>query len=181
MVVALPGLVLALAGPRDLIVLLFGQEFAEAGAALPVLLGAFVVMCVGYLLGALVIAFGLQRAFLAFAAIAFVFNVVANLLLVPDHGFVAAAWITLLTEVLISGLTLVAVARRGGIPLPDRRLAGAVAAGAAAWAVAFGANQAGAPVLAWAVAGTLVYAGLLLLLRVASIAELRELRSARAG
>ena len=87
-----------------LLALLFGQGFHEAGTALAVLMAAYVVICVGYVMGCLVIIFELQRRYLVYAAAGLVFNVALNLWLVPIHGYLAAAWITLATEVLVVGL-----------------------------------------------------------------------------
>lgn len=108
---SLPALAFAIPAAHPIMRLLFGAEFAPAAPALPILLGAFVLISFGYLAGNLVVVLELQRRFLAYAAAALVFNVTLNAILIPSHGFLAAAWVTLATEVLVTGLTLRSVLR----------------------------------------------------------------------
>ncbi len=86
--------------------LLFGEQFAAAAPALPILAGAFVSISFGYLVGNMVVILELQRLFLRYAAIGLVLNAVLNVLLIPRYGFLAAAWITLLTEVTVMSLSM---------------------------------------------------------------------------
>ena len=111
-IVSLPALGFTIVASEPVVRLLFGEDFLRAADALPILMGAFVVICFGYLAGNLVVVLELQRIFLRNALIALVFNVVLNLILIPPYGFVAAAWVTLATEVLVTALTLSAVLRR---------------------------------------------------------------------
>lgn len=172
---SLPAFTIALAGPEALVRLLFGAEFADAAPALPVLMGGFVLVAIGYLCGYLIIAYELQWRFIAIASTALVFNVAANLVLVPEHGFMAAAWITFATEVLVSGLSLHAVCRALGVLPTGRRLdriaAAALAVGVLAWVL----RVAGVPTAAWAAAALIAYPPLLLALRVLDAGELRAL------
>jgi O-antigen/teichoic acid export membrane protein len=172
---SLPALTITLAGPEAIVRLLFGGEFAEAAPALPLLMATFVLVSVGYLAGYLIIAYDLQRRFVLIALVALALNVPANLLLVPAYGFMAAAWITLGTELLVATWTTVLVCRTVGV-VPawgrvGRVAAIALAAGAAGWAL----REAGVPVVLWAAIAALLYAGLLLALRVVHRDELRAL------
>jgi O-antigen/teichoic acid export membrane protein len=172
---SLPALTIALAGPEAIVRLLFGDEFAEAGPALPLLMATFVLVSVGYLAGYLIIAYELQRRFVTIALVALVLNVTANLLLVPVAGFMAAAWITLATELLVATWTTVLVCRTIGF-VPAWTRVGRVAvlalvAGAAGWAL----REAGVAVAVWAPAAALLYAALLVALRVVHRDELRAL------
>jgi O-antigen/teichoic acid export membrane protein len=106
---SLPLLAFCIVESHAIVRLLFGASYDAAAPALPVLMGAFVLISVGYLLGNTVIVIGLQRRLILYAAVALIFNVVANLLLIGRYGFMAAAWITLLTEVVVGGLTARAV------------------------------------------------------------------------
>jgi O-antigen/teichoic acid export membrane protein len=99
----------------QIVLLLFGAEFAAAAPALPVLLGAFVFICVGYLSSALVVVLELQRRQLALSAVGLVLNVALNLMLVPEYGFLAAAWLTMLTEALVNVPIFIWALRRAGI------------------------------------------------------------------
>jgi O-antigen/teichoic acid export membrane protein len=73
---------------------------------LPVLAGAFVLICFGYLNGNLLLVFGLQKRLLWISLIALVANVAGNLIVVPLTGFIGAAWMTLATEAVVLALTL---------------------------------------------------------------------------
>ncbi len=59
----------------------------------------------------MVIVLRLQRVFVRYALIALVFNVGPQPLLLPKYGYIAAAWITLVTELLVETLALRAVFR----------------------------------------------------------------------
>jgi O-antigen/teichoic acid export membrane protein len=102
--VSLPALAFAIVASQPVIRLLYGAEYHTAAPALPVLMGAFTVICCGYAVGLFTLVLGLQREFARYALVALVFNVVANLLLVPRYGFMAAAWTTLATEALVVSL-----------------------------------------------------------------------------
>jgi O-antigen/teichoic acid export membrane protein len=105
-VASLGGLAFAIAASGPLVQLLFGSGFAAAAPALPVLAGAFVFICFGYLNGNLMVVLGLQQRLLLISLAGLVVNVVGNLLLLPDVGFMAAAWMTLVTEVVVFAATL---------------------------------------------------------------------------
>ena len=91
LITALAPLAITLAGAEPLTVLLFGEEFRAAAPAFPVLMGAFVLISLGYLTGYLVIAYGLQKRFVFYALAGLAFNVAGNLLLIPRYGFLGAA------------------------------------------------------------------------------------------
>lgn len=83
--------------------LVFGSQFLAAAPALPVLFGAFVFICFGYLNSTLLTVLGLQRKLLLVSLTGLVVNVTGNLILVPVDGFMGAAWMTLLTEIVVFG------------------------------------------------------------------------------
>jgi O-antigen/teichoic acid export membrane protein len=172
---SLPALALTLAGPTPITRLLFGADFADAGPALPLLMATFVVVSIGYLTGYLIVAYGLQRRFLAIAIGALVFNVGANLALVPSYGFMAAAWLTLATEILVMSLSMWIVYGRMGVAPTGDHLGRIVLASAATWLLAWGLKQAGVPTLAWLAAGGALYAGLIIALGAVRLDELRAL------
>src|SRR6185369_3984507 len=101
-----PALAITLAGAEPITRLLFGEDFVDAAPALPLLMATFVVVSLGYLTGYLIVAYDLQRRFLAIAIGALAFNVATNLALVPTYGFMAAAWLTLATEVLVLTMSM---------------------------------------------------------------------------
>jgi O-antigen/teichoic acid export membrane protein len=172
---SLPALAITLAGARPITRLLFGQDFVDAAPALPLLMATFVVVSLGYLTGYLIVAYDLQRRFLAIAIGALAFNVAANLALVPTYGFMAAAWLTLATEILVMSLSMWIVCGRIGIVPGGDHLGRIALASAATWLVAFGLNQAGVPTLVWVAAGGAVYAALVVALGAVRLEELRTL------
>jgi O-antigen/teichoic acid export membrane protein len=162
LLVSLPALAISLAGPEAIAVALFGSDFVRAGSALPVLMAAFVLISLGHLSGYLIITYGLQGRLLFVSLLALAFTITANLAFVPRHGFMAAVWVTLATELLVVAVSMTMVCRRMGVPptgvRAGRIAAAAVAAGALAWVL----RQAGAPTLVWAGAAGAAYPLLLL-------------------
>jgi len=172
---SLPALAITLAGPEPITRLLFGDDFVDAAPALPVLMATFVVVSLGHLTGYLIVTYRLQNRFLALAIGALVFNVAANLVLVPSYGFLAAAWITLATEVLVMSVSMWMVCARTGVMPVSGNLGRIVLAAAAAGGLAWGLNEAGVPTLAWVAAGAGAYTLLLLASGAVRRDELRAL------
>jgi O-antigen/teichoic acid export membrane protein len=175
LITALPPLAITLAGAEPLAVLLFGEEFRAAAPAFPILMGAFVLISIGYLSGYLVIAYELQRRFVIYAAIALVFNVAGNLLLVPRYGFVAAAWMTLITELLVTVLSVRAVLQRMGRRPTLRRAPLLVAAAVILFLVSLLLREAGLPIAVWIAGGLLAYVVTLFATRALTVSELKAL------
>jgi O-antigen/teichoic acid export membrane protein len=175
MLTSLPALAITLAGAEPITRLLFGEDFVDAAPALPLLMATFVVVSLGYLTGYLIVAYDLQRRFLAIAIGALAFNVATNLALVPTYGFMAAAWLTLATEIIVMSLSMWIVCGRMGIVPGGDHLGRIVVASAATWLGAWGLNQAGAPTLVWVAAGGALYAALVVALGAVRLEELRNL------
>lgn len=174
-IASLGGLAVSLFCARPLVVAVYGRKFAEAADALPVLAGAYVLISFGYLVGNLVLLFGLQKIFVGVAAAALVVNVALNVVFVPRYGFLAAAWATLITElVAVVPMGVLALRRLGERPGfgPTVRVV-AAAAGLAAGGSAL--RAAGAPLGVLLLAAGPLYAGLLFGLRVLRAGELRAL------
>lgn len=109
---SLPILAFTIVAANSIVVVLFGEPFAEASRALPILAGAFVSISCGYLVGSMVIVLGLQNRFVRYAALGLAINAILNVLLIPRFGFVAAAWITLVTEFTVMLLSMRIVVRK---------------------------------------------------------------------
>jgi O-antigen/teichoic acid export membrane protein len=179
LVASLPTVGFTLVASEQVIRLLFGDAFISAAPALPVLMGAFVMICLGYLGGNLVIVLQLQRRFLRYAVVALVFNVALNLVLIPPYGFLAAAWVTLATEVLVVAATLRMVFRElGHVPRLDR-VARVVAAASGMTLAVWGARELGAGLAVLLVVAGAVYPALVLLLGALTVNELRALLARR--
>lgn len=112
---SLPAFALSLVAASDIARVLFGPEFTDAGRVLPILMASYVAICFGYIAGNLMVIVGLQRAFVRYAVLALIVNVTLNLVLVPRYGFVAAGWVTLITEVMVNALAGRAVLRAIGL------------------------------------------------------------------
>lgn len=177
---SLPALAFAIAAAGPLIRLLFGDEFDRAAAALPVLMAAFVLIAFGYLAGNLIVVLELQRAFVYYALAALVFNVVLNLVLIPPYGFMAAAWVTLLTEMLVLTLSARAVLGRLDMRFNVGRLARTLAAAALMGLAVFACRSADLPLGVLVAVSALSYPALLLGLRVVDRAEIADLLRRRA-
>ncbi|HTR90039.1 MAG TPA: flippase [Solirubrobacteraceae bacterium] len=162
-----------------IVALLYGPSFHAAASALPVLMAAFVPICIGYVGGHLVLATGLQRRYLRFATLGLALNVALNLALIPTYGFQAAAWVTLATELVVVSLTLAMVLGRIEMRLAVRKLALASLAAAIAAAAVWWLAREGAGIGVLLAAMAALYAGLLIVLRAVDVGELRTLVTGR--
>jgi O-antigen/teichoic acid export membrane protein len=96
---------------EDVLVLVYGADFASAAPVLVWLLGAGLAVHVGALLHTALVASGARRAALAVGAGALLLNVAANAWAVPRHGLVGAAATTLATELFVALASLACLAR----------------------------------------------------------------------
>jgi O-antigen/teichoic acid export membrane protein len=170
---SLPALAFTVVAAQPIMTLLFGEQFAQAAPALPILMGAFVSISFGYLAGNMVVILELQRKFFRYAAVGLVINASLNVALIPRYGFLAAAWITLLTEVLVMSLTMRTVL--GELALTPRlgRLARTLVAALGMGLLTWLAKGLGAPLLGLAAVAALTYPTLLFALGALSPAEVR--------
>jgi O-antigen/teichoic acid export membrane protein len=90
-----------LAGPVTRIAL--GPDYGQAATLTAVLAASGVVATLSQLLGTVLIAASVVRQMVWQNALAAVVNVVGNVLLVPVHGALASAWLTLVTELVVCG------------------------------------------------------------------------------
>jgi O-antigen/teichoic acid export membrane protein len=170
---SLPILAFTAVAAHPIMRLLFGRQFDEAAPALPILMGAFVSISFGYLAGNMVVILELQRKFFRYAAVGLVINAVLNIALIPRYGFLAAAWITLVTEVVVMSLTMRSVLRQIEMKPQLARLRQTLVAALAMGALAWLARDLGAPLYALVLLAALSYPALLFSLRVLSVAEVR--------
>jgi O-antigen/teichoic acid export membrane protein len=113
----LPALAFSIAAAEPTVRLLFGPEFADSAPALPVLMAALVVASSGLLAISVMVVLELQSRLMRLAALGLAVNVIANLVLVPAYGFMAAAWLTLATELLVVVLAWRTVVARFPVPV----------------------------------------------------------------
>jgi O-antigen/teichoic acid export membrane protein len=176
---ALPVLGVTIVAPGALVELLFGAEFAEAGPALPILMGAFVAISFGHLAINMVIVLGLQRRLALYASIGLVVNVVLNLILIPPYGFLAAAWVTLVTELVVVLLAFRAVTQAIAVRLAPARFVRALVAAAVMTAALWAMDRAGAPLGVLLAAAPALYLPLAVLLRAIDVSHMRALLRSR--
>ncbi len=179
-IASLGGLAVAIVAAEPIVTLLFGDDFAPAAPALPVLGGAFTLICFSYLTGNLMLVLGLTRKMVTVALLAFAANIAGNLLLIPPYGFMGAAWVVLATELVVVSAGVWFISRV--IPIhrmPLGRLARIVATAAMTCALLAVVQAAGAGLAVVLVVAAVVYPALLLLLRAVALDELRTLRQLR--
>jgi O-antigen/teichoic acid export membrane protein len=99
--------------------LIFGNGFIGAASILPVLGGAFVLICFGYVNDNLVLVLGKQKRRVVIGLVALVVNLIGNFALVPEFGYKAAAWMTLITEAVVVAMETKIVMDALGIRRPN--------------------------------------------------------------
>jgi O-antigen/teichoic acid export membrane protein len=107
----------AFAGP--ILVFLLGRSYWESILAVKILVWAAVPAFLNFTLNVLLLSANRERVFLWTGSVCTVFNVLANLLLIPRFSYVAAAGVTVATECLLLGQNMY-LARRamGRLVLP---------------------------------------------------------------
>lgn len=88
----------------DIINLIGGHDFSQSVGVLKVLSIAIMLIFFGNLAGNALVALNLQKKGVWVYLVGAVFNVGANLVLIPRYTFMATAWTTVLTELLITYL-----------------------------------------------------------------------------
>lgn len=150
---SLPALSFVALSAGDLVPLVYGPAFAAAGSMLAVLMIAFVLSNVGYLVANLLIVLEQQRRMAIFAAAALMVNVVANLLVIPSYGGLGAAWATVGTEMFVLVVsTRALIARSAVFSLRWGRITRILIAGLVSAAATLIAQAVGAPLIIVAVA-----------------------------
>jgi O-antigen/teichoic acid export membrane protein len=156
--------------------LFFGAEFIEAAPALPVLGAAFIFISFGYLNGNLMVTMGLEKRLLRISLLALVVNLVGNLILVPLTGFMGAAWMTLVTEIVVFAAALRIVLRTLELPRPKLGRIGRTASAAVLLGGALAVTKLlGGELIALTVAACLLYPALLFGLRALDMDDVRVL------
>src|SRR6266403_1504561 len=100
-----------------------GPGYRESAPVLKILAWATVPAFLNCALNTFLLAKNRERVFLRTASVCTVVNVVANVLLIPRYSYIAAAGVTILTELVLFGQNL-ALMRKvlGYVPLPNRAL-----------------------------------------------------------
>jgi O-antigen/teichoic acid export membrane protein len=180
-IVSFGGLAVAIVAAEPLVRLVFGAEFVDAAPALPVLGGAFVLICYGYLNGNLMLVLGRQNRLLRISLVALVVNLIGNAITIPLFGFMGAAWMTLATEaVVLLQTTRLLVAEFGPSQFALGRVGRTALAAVVLGLVLGGLRLADAPVGVLIAAACVLYPALLFALKAIGPEDLRTLRRERA-
>jgi O-antigen/teichoic acid export membrane protein len=100
-----------------------GPSYQGSAAVLKILAWAMIPMFLNYALNAFLLAKNRERVFLRTASVCTVVNVTANVLLIPRYSYIAAAGVTILTELVLLGQNLALVHKAlGYMPMPRRAL-----------------------------------------------------------
>jgi O-antigen/teichoic acid export membrane protein len=174
-VASLPALAFTIVAAEPVVRVLFGADFVGAAPALPVLMAAYVLTCFGYLLGCMIVVLELQARLVAYSAVALVFNVGLNVILIPPYGFVAAAWTTLSIQILVLGAAATIVHRKMQLRLEVQRVAGATASALIMATTVDALDAVGTPSAALLAVAGFVYVAILFALRVVQADHLRVL------
>jgi len=112
-IIAIPFAFGAIALGTPLMILIANADFAESGKILAILGPATSVLFFGSLFGHAIVGINKQKPMvIGYAAVA-VITVAGYLLFIPQYGIWAAAWWTLIAEVLITIVTFIVVVRVG--------------------------------------------------------------------
>jgi O-antigen/teichoic acid export membrane protein len=180
-IASLGALAFACVASTQIVRLIFGADFVAAAPALPVLGAAFVFICFGYLNGNLLVVMGQQQRLLRISLIGLLVNLIGNLILVPIMGFMGAAWMTLFTEVVVFGASLMLI--RGTFELRSLalgRIARTALAAALLGGVLGGLEGLGASLAVLVLAACLCYPVLLFGLRALELDDVRVLLKRKA-
>lgn len=108
-----------LSGP--IILLLAGPEFELSIPVLRILVWVTAISFLGAVFTYTVIASGRQRILVIPYIVATIFNIVANIILIPKYSYLAAAYITIATEFVVTAWAGVLVYRTLQLSAPDPR------------------------------------------------------------
>lgn len=173
LMLAMPGAVLGALFSSDLIAFLFHREYLPASESFTILVWFLPIVYITNLYGSVLGAMDDQPFVLKVTSINVVFNVVANLILIPRYAQNGAAVVTVLTEALGLVLLVGRMRRYPGFMPELTRLAKIGAACVIAVPAAL-LRQEVAAGIAIPIA-IVLYSGSLFLLRAVSVGELREL------
>lgn len=157
----------------DLAVLIAGDEFADAGPVLALLIIALIGVFMGALWGHLVVALNKQRIMTWGYILVAIVAVTGYLWLIPEYGMWGAVWVTLASEALIALLTFTVVHVTSGA-LPNLMVtAKALIAGGVMYLTLLPLSN--THVIVTILVGALVYSIALVLLKAVRLNELKAL------
>lgn len=85
----------------SIISLAYGKAYQEAGVLLSILGCSLLFIFPNVILAQATLAMNLEKSYAVLATLAAVFNITGNFLLIPHYAIIGAAWMTVLTELLL--------------------------------------------------------------------------------
>lgn len=162
---------------QPVIDLIAGEDFAESGKVLKVLIIATGTIFIGNLFGNAIVVINQQRKILKYYAVIAVISVAGYLTFIPSHSYMGAAWMTVASELMITFSTIFVVWRSTKI-FPSLRLFSKVLVASAGMGVVLYMLQ-GYSLLLMILAGMVTYIIILILLKGISKEMVKEIVSLR--
>lgn len=103
---------------KEVMDLRYHEHTAQSAPAFAVLMWCFVGVCITYIFGTLLTASGQLRALNWLAAGGMVLNIVLNVILIPRHQALGAAWASLITQGSMALAQMIVSAKRFQLRLP---------------------------------------------------------------
>lgn len=91
---------------KEIVLLLFGNEFLPSSQAIVILLWAEIFIFLNFVYFDTFISMGMQTTVTKVTAMMAIVNILLNLFLIPMYSFVGASWATLMSQALGSGIFL---------------------------------------------------------------------------
>jgi len=101
-VFGLPLAAIIFTAPDQIAVVLGGSQFLESGSVLQILSIAVLLIFFGNLGGHALVALNLQKKGMWIYMLGMVINLMGNIIYIPKYSFVAAAWTTVITEIIVT-------------------------------------------------------------------------------
>lgn len=95
-----------------------GEAFVLSGGVLQILTVAIFMIFFGNLGGNALIALDLQKKGMWIYLSGAVFNIITNIIFIPEYGYIAAAWTTVITEIIVTIAMFVVILRATRSSLP---------------------------------------------------------------
>ena len=117
--IAVPIAVITTLLAKDIILLIYKDQFLPSVSALQILIWVSIFIFVNYLMGYLLSSIGKQRLFTYSTGICCVINIILNIILIPKYSYIGAGIATVLTEIINFGILYYLTAiNRYGLNLP---------------------------------------------------------------
>ena len=96
---------------KEVVVLIAGQDFILSAGVLNILIIAAGIIFLGVLFSNMIISLKKQKNLVYIYGIGVIINLIANFIFIPKYSYYGAAWTTLLTELVVTILMLVALSK----------------------------------------------------------------------